>query len=56
MLDLAIRLALGLLVLAVVIKLCCALVKGIFCMAVFVGFVVLAVVPIAVIVAIARAV
>ncbi len=56
MLDLVIKLALGLLVLMVMMRLCCALVHGIFCIAAFVGFVVLAVVPIVVIAAIARAV
>ena len=55
MLDLFIKLTLGLLVLMVMMRLCCALVHGIFCMAAFVGFVVLVVVPIVVILAIARA-
>ena len=54
--DLIIKLALGLLVLMVMMRLCCALAHGIFCIAAFVGFVVLAAVPIVVIAAITRAV
>lgn len=56
MLDLIIKLALGLFVFMIMMRLCCALVHSIFCMAAFVGFVMLAVVPIVIIVVIARAV
>ena len=56
MLNLIVKSALFLLFLALTVKLCCALVCGVFCMAALVGLAALAIVPIVLIIAIARAV